>query len=352
MVLLAIASLIGTAVCQSSCETPQDDVSLLQQWTDFNLARADDKFPVSAEIVPPTIATPPQEQTSLLQPTLSLPQGYSVVSDTGNMQSSDLSNYPSQAQARTLQSSMLGETSSLDAATAGIERQLQQFRQASGGLSALESDSDTSSLKRTVEDLRRQAADQTQELASALNQQQISNNAVDHAKAQFQRQIVNEQQAHQSEQNAKASEQKAWKQLAEEELQNKALASKVQKAEENVKKMEEERQNFAKKLVQLEQQAEQVNIHEHKDWEVSLAQARQSETKAWDVAKAEAQKALSERKQKEILLSEARKELLSMKDDVSKVQADAQMALNKEVQKVNQKVAIVKQQVQFRLRND
>lgn len=242
----------------------------------------------------------------------------------------------------------------LDAATAGLERQLQDVQMRAGAseapLSTLQASSEVAALKNMVQDLQSQNQAQAGQLTGTLEQQRLANDAVDHAKMQLQKQIATAQQAWQSEQNARESERRALKALAEEADKDKALEDKVRLTNEEVQQMVQQRQTFSKKLVLLETEAEKVKQHEHKAYELSMSQAKQSEKKAWEVAKKEAQKAVEERKLKETLLAQAKTELSHMKDHVNSVQAQAAQALTKEVQQVDQKVNEVKQEANAELR--
>jgi DNA repair exonuclease SbcCD ATPase subunit len=259
------------------------------------------------------------------------------------------------AQAAPAPAMFMDEASALDRTSASIERQLQQvqdhFQPARDrSFSSLQESSEVASLRNTVADLRVQNEAQAGQLNNARQQQRMSTNAVDHAKQQLETEIKNTQKAWQNEHDARESERKAWKAAAEQAEKDRALEERLKHEDEEVKKMVQQREMFAKKLAQLEDSAEKVKTHERKAWELSMLQAEQSEKKAWKVAKVEAEKAVSERKLKETLLTQAKTELGRMKSDVTNVQAQAADELKKEVQEVDQKVVQVKQQANDNLK--
>lgn len=178
----------------------------------------------------------------------------------------------------------------------------------------------------------------------ALEQQHLSNSAVDRAKQQLGTEISNAQKAWQSEQKARNSEQKAWQTVADAAEKDKMLEDKLKKQNDDIQNMVQQRAEFAQKLSLLEADAEKVKANDRKSFDISMLQAKQSEKKAWAVAKMEAEKALSEKKLKETLLAEAKAELGRMKNDVSGVQAKAAEQLKKEVEEVKHKVDEVKKE--------
>lgn len=315
---IALVALVPLVLAdgQPACNGADDEVSLLQHWSELSSTRE----------IPEVLPVPRRDELGeqglpLSASSLIPPEGFSIVASTDGTEANpqDFERL-SQSSPSFIESSSLGEMS-------------QEAR-----------------LKNEIQELRQQSADHASELSNAIKQQQISNNAVEHAKLQLQRQAQNARQAYQSELEAKQSEQKAWQAARDENIKEKMLEDKVKQANDDLKKMTQERAAFAEKLSLIEKEAEQVNIREHKKFEASLAAAQQSEQKAWKVAKAEAEKALAERKLKENLLAGAKAELTRLKGDVSKVQAQASEALQKEVQQVDRKVEEVKKESSMELK--
>lgn len=305
------------------------------------------KMTLATGLDAPFCAASSEDEFSLLQVWSGLNSRSSPFADAPQMNFGDASAYGS--------SSLLqlpAQASALDTTSADIERQLQQVQERldapallpTQSFSTLQEGSEVRSLKNMVAELRAQNEAQAGQLDSAREQQRFSTNAVDHAKQQLEGEIKNTQQAWQNEHDAREGERKAWKAVAEQAEKDKALEEQLKNTNVEMQKMVQQREMFAKKLAQLEDSAEKVKSHERKAWEISMLQAKQSEKKAWKVAKLEAEKAVSERKLKETLLTQAKAELGRMKSDVTSVQSQAAEELKKEVEEVNQKVVQVKQQ--------
>merc|ERR1719440_702171 len=121
--------------------------------------------------------------TPLTSASIIPPQGFSIVTETDGTQEANPQDFQrlSESPSSLIESSSLGSSVSQEA-----------------------------ELKNEIQDLRKQSAEHAGQLSNAMKQQQISNNAVEHAKIQLQKQAMNARQAYESELEAKQSEQKAW----------------------------------------------------------------------------------------------------------------------------------------------
>lgn len=228
------------------------------------------------------------------------------------------------------------ESVSLAEMAAGIEGELQsvQRRQTS---------SEVASLKKMVNDLQSVNKVQAGELHSAQEQQHRSDELITHSKVQLQRQVSDLQHLRQSEQHLQQSEQKAWlvASLQKEKLEHlsKELADRLQRSDALATKLANQRnqemhqraleivtqsRKLSEEAAQRTKRAEALQKRDHAAYEMAVSRARQSDNKA-----------KLERQAKEALLTAARSEISDIKSEVTKVQQQAAVQLQVEVDHAN-----------------